>query len=53
MMSGWMKFKTPVVFIDYFNCNFSYTFNAVADTMINTYGFTKYTADAIIDRLTK
>jgi len=53
MMSGWTKFKTPTVFIDYFNCNFSYTFNAVTDAMINTYGFTKYTADAIIDRLTK
>lgn len=53
LMCGWMHFKTPVVFIDYYAPNFGYTYPAMTDTVINSFGYTKYTADAIIAKLLK
>ncbi len=51
MMGGWMRFRTPVVFIGYHTAYFGDTYKACVDTMINTYGVTAYTVDAIIARL--
>lgn len=51
MMCGWMRFNTPVVFVGYNNPYFAYTYEASVDTMINTYGFTKYTTDAVISTI--
>lgn len=53
MMSGWMRFKTPVLFISYYNPYFGTTYEASVDTIINSHGFTKYTADAIVDKIVK
>ncbi len=53
LMCGWMHFKTPVVFIGYQDFNFGNTYIASVDTLINSYGFTQYTGDAIIDKLLK
>ena len=52
MMAGWMRYQTPVIFIGYYNPYFGDTYKAVVDTMINTYGYTKYTIEAVIERLT-
>ncbi len=51
MMCGWMRFQTPVVFISYNNPHFADTYAACADTVIDTYGFTNYTSDAILSVL--
>ena len=51
MMAGWMRFGTPVVFVGYNNAYFADTYNACVDTAINTYGFTKYTPDAVISAI--
>lgn len=53
MMCGWMRFGTPVVFIGYYNPYLGYTYEASVDTIINSHGFTKYTADAIVNKLVK
>ncbi len=53
LMCGWMRYKTPTVFIEYSDFNFGETYKASVDTLINSYGFTKYTGDAIIDKLLK
>lgn len=51
MMSGWMRYGTPAVFISYFDPYFGDDFYACTDTLINTYGYTAYTNDEIIHRL--
>ena len=48
MMGGWMRYKTPVIFVGYYNPYFGETYEASVDTMINSYGYTKYTIDGII-----
>lgn len=48
MMNGWMKYNTPVVFVSYNSESFGKTYNATVDTLIETYGITKYTADRVI-----
>jgi beta-glucosidase-like glycosyl hydrolase len=53
MMCGWMRYKTPVVFVGYYNHRFGDTYEASVDTIINTYGVTKHTAKAIVDKLIK
>lgn len=53
MMNGWMRYNTPVVFVSYYTAFFGETFKACADTLINTYGYTKHTINAVINRLTK
>ena len=51
MMCGWMRFNTPVVFIGYNNPYFGETYAHSVDTIINTFGFTTYTADGVIQKL--
>ena len=51
MMSGWMRYGTPVVFVSYFDPYFHEDFTAAADTVINTYGFSKYTNRAVLDTI--
>ncbi len=51
MMGGWMRFGTPVVFVSYHTAFFGDTYKSCVDTIINTYGVTSYTADAVIRRL--
>ena len=51
MMSGWMRYGTPVVFVSYFDPYFHEDFPAAADTVINTYGYSKYTNRAVVDTI--
>ena len=51
MMNGWMRYETPVVFISYDGVQFSETYKACTDTMINTHGITNYTIDVVMNRL--
>ena len=51
MMGGWMRLGTPTVFVSYQTAYFGDTYYACADTLINTYGVTAYTVEAIIRRL--
>ena len=51
MMAGWMRFGIPVVFVSYNNVYFADTYKACVDTVINTYGFTKYTPAAVISAI--
>ncbi len=51
MMSGWMRYQTPVVFITYYTNQFAETYKACVDTMIYTHGYTDHTADAVVARL--
>lgn len=50
-MNGWTRYSTPCVFISYFDPYFIDSFNPIVDTIINTYGISKYTSDAIINIL--
>ena len=51
MMSGWMRYGTPVVFISYYDPYFHEDFAALADTVINTYGYSKYTNEIVLDTI--
>ncbi len=51
MMGGWTRLGTPVVFISYRTAYFGDTYRACVDTLINTYGTTPYTVDAVINCL--
>lgn len=53
MMSGWMKYGTPVLFITYNSPAFAQTYFPIADTVIETHGHTKYTLDALMDIIVK
>ncbi|MBQ7623739.1 MAG: hypothetical protein IJS65_00500 [Clostridia bacterium] len=53
MMHGWMRYGVPAVFISLSDPFFGETFKAAADTVINTYGYNEYTADAVLERLLK
>ncbi len=48
MMNGWMRYNTPVIFVSYNSESFGETYKASVDTLIETYGITKYTADRVI-----
>ncbi len=50
MMRGWMRYDTPVVFISNHSVAFEDTYKPVVDTLINTYGATKYTAPAVVNK---
>lgn len=50
MMRGWMRYGTPVVFISNHSVGFEDTYKPVVDTLINTYGVTKYTSPAVVDK---
>jgi beta-N-acetylhexosaminidase len=49
LMQGWMHLNTPVVFISHNHPFIEEEYKAVMDTVINTYGSTRYTADAICE----
>ena len=48
MMNDWMRYNTPVIFVSYNSESFGETYKASVDTLIETYGITKYTADRVI-----
>ena len=45
MMNGWMRYGTPAVFVAYNSPSFGETYKTSVDTLIETYGITKYTVD--------
>lgn len=53
MMLGWMKYGTPVVFIGHNSVCFGDTYRPSTDTLVNAYGTTKYTADALMKTIFK
>ena len=53
MMAGWMKYDTPVIFITYNSPAFAKTYEPIADTVIETHGYTKYTVESLIDLMVK
>ncbi len=53
MMNGWMRYGIPTVFVAYNSPSFGETYASSVDTLIETYGVTKYTVDAVIRLLFK
>lgn len=53
MMSGWMKYDTPVVFITVNSPAFAKTYEPIADTVIETHGHNKYTVQTLLDTIVK
>jgi hypothetical protein len=53
MMSGWMKYDTPVIFITVNSPAFAKTYEPIADTVIETHGHTKYTVQTLLDVIVK
>ena len=51
MMSGWMRYGTPAVFVSYFDPYFEKDFYASTDTVINTYGYCSATNRYVIEAL--
>ncbi len=51
MMNGWMRFGTKTVFVSYNSPSFADTYKTSVDTLIETYGVTKYTVDRVIEIL--
>jgi len=47
-MNGWMRYGVPAVFVSYNSPAFGVTYMASVDTLIETHGVTKYTADAVL-----
>ncbi len=52
MMCGWTRFGTPCVFVAYKSPYFKEQYAASVDTLINTYGTTEDTAQAVIKLIT-
>lgn len=52
MMNGWTKFDTPVVFVNLGHPWFGDEYKASVDTLINTYGCSDYTAEAVLEKIT-
>lgn len=48
MMGGWTKLSVPIVFIAHFHPFFHKEYEASADTVINTYGDTEYSANRVM-----
>ncbi len=53
MMNGWMRYGIPAIFISYFDPYFAYDYNALTDTVVNTYGVGDYTAKAVAELICK
>lgn len=49
MMEGWMRYGTPCIFICNGHPYFGEQFKALCDTVINTYGYNKYTNDRVLE----
>lgn len=52
MMGGWNKMDIPVIFVAMFHPYIHKEYEASVDTLINTYGYTKHTAKALLDVIT-
>lgn len=53
MMEGWMRYQTPVVFVNFGHPYFHEDYLCSVDTVINTYGYTPSTAKYVMQRLTQ
>ena len=53
MMNGWTKIGVPVVFVNFGNPWLADEYKATIDTLINTYGCTDHTAEAVIKTIIK
>ena len=53
MMRGWTKYETPAVFVSFYHPYFHKEFEAMADTVINTYGVCEETYDEVIRQMFK
>lgn len=51
MMNGWMKYDTPVVFVDFGNPYLHEEYNACIDTLIYTYGYANKTIDVVTSKI--
>ncbi len=51
MMKGWMRFRIPAVFVAWQSVCFEDVYLASTDTVINTYGYTKYTPSAVAEMI--
>ena len=49
MMKGWMRFATPALFVTWQSLCFEDVYTVSTDTLINTYGHTKYTPAAVAE----
>lgn len=52
MMWGWTRMGTPALFVSFYSPYFKEQYFASVDTLINTYGVTEYTVDAVINKIT-
>jgi len=52
MMNGWMKLGCPTIFVSHFDPFIHNEYDASVDTLINTYGNTKYTAEYLMRAIT-
>lgn len=52
MMSGWMRYDTPIIFVAKHHGYFHKEYEAIADTVINTYGMTDVTAKYLLEKIT-
>ena len=52
MMSGWMRYGIPVIFVVKGHGYFHKEYEAVADTVINTYGVTDSTVGYLMKKIT-
>ncbi len=53
LMFGWTKLGTPVIFVNYSSPYLGDEYKYVMDTIVNTYGVSKSTADAVIKLIFK
>ncbi len=47
LMSGWMRFGVPAIFVSYFDPFFGEDYAVIADTVVNAYGIGDFTAPAL------
>lgn len=51
MMQGWMRYNTPVIFVSYYDPYFGDDFYTTVDTLINTYGYSYFTNDVLLEKI--
>lgn len=49
MMEGWMRYGTPAIFICNGHPYFAEQFKGLCDTVINTYGYNRFTNDRVLE----
>ncbi|MBR6917223.1 MAG: hypothetical protein IKN38_03480 [Clostridia bacterium] len=52
MMEGWTRYGTPCVFVCHGDPIFAEQFKGLCDTVINTYGYNKYTNERVMEIIT-